>query len=72
MRTLEYSELSVKIIKETLCKYLTKIDKHVSYIATFRYLMSILTSTFYRIVIMLWSSARLRKKKTPTKPNVEK
>lgn len=72
MRTLEYSELSVKIIKETLCKYLTKIDKHVSYIATFHDLMSILTSTFYRIVIMLWSSARLRKKKTPTKPNVEK
>lgn len=66
MRTLEYSELSVKIIKETL------FDKHVSYIATFHDLMSILTSTFYRIVIMLWSSARLRKKKTPTKPNVEK
>lgn len=68
MRTLEYSELSVKIIKETL------FDKHVSYIATFHDLMSILTSTFYRIV-MLWSAPRLRKKntyKTPTKPNVEK
>lgn len=67
MRTLEYSELSVKIIKETLCKYLTKIDKHVGYIATVRDLMSILTSTFYRIVF-----CSPEEKKTRTKPNVEK